>query len=107
MMNNVKTNKSVLHGLITINMEKVERLSAAATYTALWITYRLLIVAALIAGIATVAAGGDGRISDGNTTVVLISMAVFCICAICASIVRKLTNTAENNIKKLAKRRTK
>ena len=99
--------KSIFNGLITVDIDKAERLAAVITYAALWITYRLLVIAAIIAGIATAAAGGDGKVSDGNIIAALISMFAFAICFISAGITKKLMLSAESNIKKYKKNKTK
>lgn len=95
--------KSIMNGAITINMEKLEDSVAIFTYTMLYFTNKILILASMIFGIGVAMAGGDGKYSDGNIIAAIVCVIACIICGFSAHIVTMLMDNLANKVKERKK----
>jgi len=95
--------KTLMNGMLTVDMEKVEDNITLISYGAMYFVNKILIAAAVIMGFAVVASGGDGKYGDSDISVTLTCMGALLLCAFGARIV----SFAMNNLVKKTKARKK
>lgn len=102
--------KSILNGLITIDMYKFENTTALVSYVITYILQKVFIFLSIIMGFGMISAGGDGKYSDGNIKAVIICLLGLIVCAFLSRVFTVLMeticeNSKQRNIERKANKR--
>ena len=79
--------KTLMHGMLTVEMEMVEDNITLISYGAMYLMNKMLIVTAVIMGLAAIASGGDGKYCDGDIGITLTCICAFLLCVLGARVV--------------------
>lgn len=96
--------KTLMNGMLTVDMEKFEDNLTVITYGALFFVNKILIIASVIMGFGVIMSGGDGKYSDGNIGITMTCLAACIMCGLGAKIVTLTMETIVAKTKARKKR---